>query len=101
MVRHEITITLNIAANVWDFSLFPLYLSVFVVVTFFKMWFLKSSIFFKNVFCESVGNDVFMWLVRVGVRSCTLGSPHTPRMQEYFGVVVVVVVVLNIAANKV
>ena len=41
--------------------------------------------FFKNVFCGSVGNDLFTWLVRVGVRSCTSGSPHTPRMWEIFG----------------
>ena len=52
-------------------------------VTFYKMWFLKS--FFKNVFDGSDGNDLFTWLVRVGVRSCTSGSPHTPRMREILG----------------
>ena len=53
-------------------------------VTFCKMGFLKSF-FFKNVFYGSVGNDLFTWLVRVGVRLCTSGSPHTPRMWKIFG----------------
>jgi len=34
---------------------------------------------------ESVETDLFMRLVCVGARSCTLGSPHTLCMLEIFG----------------
>jgi len=48
--------------------------------------------FFPKIFCGFIGTDLFMCLVRVGVRSCTFGSPHTPFKRELLRVVVVVVV---------
>ena len=33
---------------------------------------------------ESVGTDLFMCLVRIGIRSCTSKSPHTPLMRKKF-----------------
>jgi len=46
----------------------------------------------KKIFCGSIGTDLSICLVRVGVRSCTSRSPHTPFKRELLGVVVVVVV---------
>ena len=46
----------------------------------------KNGFFFsKTVFCGRVGNDLFMGLWLIEVRSCTSGSPHTPRKRELFG----------------
>jgi len=39
----------------------------------------------KNCFLWVVGNDLFMGLWLVGVRSCTSGSPHTLSKRELFG----------------
>ena len=62
----------------------------FLFIYAFHCNFLQNVIFFikKNVFCGSVGNDLFMWLVRVEVRLYTSGSPHT-QSGNYLGVVVV------------
>ena len=40
---------------------------------------------FPKTFCGSVRTDLFMCLVRVVVRQCTSGSPHTLFKRKIFG----------------
>ena len=50
-----------------------------------------QTFFQKKFFCGSVGTDLSMYLVSVGVRSCISGSPYAPFKRKLLGIVVVVV----------